>query len=347
MKEKLLNWYDLNKKDMPWRDTQDPYRIWVSEVMLQQTQVSTVIPYYKRWAQKFPNIKDLAEADIDDILKLWEGLGYYRRAHNLKSASEIVISKLNGLIPCNAEFKNLPGVGDYIYAAVLSIAFNKPIPVIDGNVKRVFSRFYEQDLTNSTEIQKLQEKLLKLICQVRPGCFNQALMDLGREVCKPQNPKCQDCPISEKCKAYINKTVELYPHKTKKKKIPFFDVVVGYIENDEEKFIITKRPNDKMLGGLWELPGGKKEKGESLKNALIRELKEELNIEVSIHAKLGMIEHSYSHLKIKLHAYKCKIEKGKIEIRTAQELKWIQPKNIKQYSFPTANHKLFNQISQN
>ncbi len=330
---------------MPWRANQDPYRIWVSEAMLQQTQVTTVIPYYERWMRQFPTIEHLAAANIDDILKLWEGLGYYRRAHHLKHASEIVVKELKASIPSDIEFKNLPGVGDYIYAAVMSIAFNKPIPVIDGNVKRVFSRFYEQSFINTSDIQELEKKLLKLICQKRPGCFNQALMDLGREVCKPQSPQCQDCPIAKECKAYINKTVQLYPHKAKKKQIPLFDVVVGYIENNEQ-FIITKRPANKMLGGLWELPGGKREKGESLKTALIRELKEELNINVLVQSKLGMIEHTYSHMKIKLHAYRCKIKSGKIEVRAAQGFKWIQLKDIKEYSFPTANHKLFKQLRQ-
>ena len=332
---------------MPWRVNQDPYRIWVSEVMLQQTQVTTAITYYEKWMQKFPTIKDLAEANIDDILKLWEGLGYYRRAHNLKRASEIIVKELNTIIPSDIAFKNLPGVGDYIHAAVMSIAFNKVVPVIDGNVKRVFSRFYENNFANTTEIKALEQKLLKLICQKRPGCFNQALMDLGREVCKPQNPQCQDCPISKDCQSYINKTVASYPYKAKKNKVPIFDVVVGYIQNNEESFIITKRPLNKMLGGLWELPGGKKEKGESLKNALIRELKEELNINVLVQSKLGMIEHTYSHMKIKLHAYKCKIKSGKIEVRAAQGFKWIQLKDIKEYSFPTANHKLFKQLRKN
>ena len=346
MKDRLINWYDKNTKPMPWRLNADPYRVWISEVMLQQTQVSTVIPYYERWMNEFPSIKILARANIDSVLKLWEGLGYYRRAHNIKKSAEIIVDELGGEFPSGLTLRELPGIGDYIYSAITSISFNQPNPVIDGNVRRVTSRFWEQKFITAKEIKILNEKLKNQISQNRPGCFNQAMMDLGREICKPVNPHCEECPINLDCQAFNNETIDSYPHKQKKKKIPLFDVVVGYIEDQNERFIITKRPDNKMLGGLWELPGGKREKGESLQQGLTRELKEELNIRVAIQLKLGMVEHTYSHMKIKLHAYKCKINNGRIKKHECQDLKWITKNEINKYSFPKANHKLFKKIGE-
>tara|TARA_B110000116_G_scaffold268391_1_gene282357 strand:- start:99 stop:1142 length:1044 start_codon:yes stop_codon:yes gene_type:complete len=346
MKEALLNWYDKNKKPMPWRLNVDPYRIWISEVMLQQTQVTTVIPYYEKWMYQFPSVDMLAQADIEDVLKLWEGLGYYQRAHNIKKTAEIIINELEGDFPSNETLKALPGIGEYIYSAIMSIAFNAPTPVIDGNVKRVGSRFWEQQFISARDIKDLRIRLEEQISKKRAGCFNQAMMDLGREICKPINPECSQCPISSNCQSFQNKTIKLYPYKPKKKKIPLFDVVVGYIEDQNKRFIITKRPDEKMLGGLWELPGGKREKGESLRQGLTRELKEELDIGIAIQLKLGMVEHAYSHMKIKLHAYKCKIDNGTIKQRACQDLKWITKKDINKYSFPTANHKLFKKIGE-
>ena len=347
MNKCLIDWYDLNKKNMPWRKNKDPYRIWVSEVMLQQTQVATVIPYYNKWIKKFPSIKSVAQAKIDDVLKLWEGLGYYRRAHNIKKACETITKILNDKIPDNEKFKDLPGVGDYIYAAVMSIAFDKAVPVIDGNVKRVASRFWEINFLDARSIRDLKNKLLESISLDRPGCFNQAIMDLGREICKPKNPICNQCPISQFCQAFKNNTVSNYPIKKKVKNIPLFDVVVGYIQNQQKKFIITKRPKDKMLGGLWELPGGKRETGESLKSGLMREIKEELSIDIKINKKIGTIQHSYSHMKIKLHGYHCSVKSGKIKLNASKQLEWINFSDINKYSFPTASHKLFKEMEKN
>ena len=344
MKNRLIDWYDLNKKSMPWRKNKDPYRVWVSEVMLQQTQVSTVIPYYNKWLKKFPSIKSISLSKIDDILKLWEGLGYYRRAHNIKKSCDIIMENFDGLIPDNEKFKDLPGVGDYIYSAVMSIAFNKALPVIDGNVKRVCSRLWETNFLDTKSIRDLQSRLLNNISKDRPGCFNQAIMDLGREICKPHTPICGQCPISSFCGSFKNNTIANYPIKKKIKKVPVIDVVVAYIQNQQEKFIITKGPKDKMLGGLWELPGGKREGKETLKNSLLREIKEELSIDINIDKKIGMIQHSYSHMKIKLHGYYCSLNSGKIKLNASDQLEWIKFSDIDKFSFPMASHKLFKKM---
>ena len=344
MKIKLIKWYDKKQYNFPWRNCHDPYKTWISEVMLQQTQVKTVIPYFNRWMKRFPAISDVANADIDTILKYWEGLGYYSRAHNIKKASDIIHNDMGGSIPQDENLKDLPGIGDYMKGSILSIAFNKPYPAIDGNVKRVFSRLLCKNFNSSLDIEKLKDYILKKIHKKRPGCFNQAIMDLGREICKPSSPLCIDCPIQKNCMAYNKKIISQYPQKLIKKTVPSFDVVVGLIINRNKNFLITKRPKGKMLGGLWELPGGKREKGESLKNSLIRELKEEINIDINVDRKIGMIQHSYSHMNINLHGYECNIKKGKIKINDCDDAKWININQINHYAFPKANHKLFSII---
>ena len=340
----LLNWYNANEYSMPWRENQDPYRIWISEVMLQQTQVKTVIPYYNRWMKKFPTITDVASCNINTLLKYWEGLGYYRRLHHIKNAADIVVNEYSGIMPKGDLLRSLPGIGDYIYSAISSIAYNEKTPVIDGNVKRVASRYWGKNFQSQSELKKLLVLLNKSIDKKKPGDFNQALMDLGREVCKPKQPLCNVCPIEKTCYAYTHNEVELFPVKIVKKNIPIYDVVVAYIE-ENKKFIITKRPADKMLGGLWELPGGKREKGEKLEQALKREIQEELNISIGVRKKIGKVQHTYSHMKINLHGFKCKVKKGKIKCKQADDLRWINLNEIPNYAFPKANHKLFGILS--
>tara|TARA_Y100001968_G_scaffold2015_1_gene1729 strand:- start:1269 stop:2321 length:1053 start_codon:yes stop_codon:yes gene_type:complete len=344
MKNKLLKWYDQNNYEFPWRNCNDPYKTWISEVMLQQTQVKTAKPYFDKWMLRFPTVIDVANSDIDIILKYWEGLGYYSRAHNIKKASDIICNTMNNKLPDNEKLKDLPGIGDYMYGAIMSIAFSKPLSAIDGNVKRVFSRLLCKNFESTQDIRELKEYIENKIHKKRPGCFNQAIMDLGREICKPSNPICIECPIKKICKAYNQKVIFDYPKKTIRKSVPSFDVVVGFITDKDKNFLITKRPKNKMLGGLWELPGGKREKGESLKNGLIRELKEEINVDVGVDRKIGMIQHSYSHMNIKLHGYECNIKKGAIKKNQCDDLKWINVSQINRYTFPKANHKLFSII---
>ena len=344
MKIQLIKWYDNNNYDFPWRNSNNPYETWISEVMLQQTQVKTAIPYFNKWMKRFPTIQDVAKTDIDIILKYWEGLGYYSRAHNIKKSAIIICKEMKGQFPQNDSLRSLPGIGDYMQGSIMSIAFNKPYSAVDGNVKRVFSRLLCQNFNSIKEIKKLKKYILQKIHKTRPGCFNQALMDLGREICKPSSPLCNCCPIQNKCMAYSKNLTSAYPKKIIKKKRPSFDVVAGFIVNRKNNFLITKRPNNKMLGGLWELPGGKREKGESLKDSLKREIKEEINIEINVNQKIGMIQHSYSHMNINLHGFICDIKKGKIRKRECDDTKWINMKQIDNFSFPKASHKLFSII---
>lgn len=341
--DKILNWYHANKRDLPWRNTDDPYKIWVSEVMLQQTRVDTVIPYYKRFLEVFPTVYDLAKADQQQVLKCWEGLGYYSRGRNLHHASKTVVEKFNGEIPSTwSEITSLKGIGPYTASAILSIAFQKKYAVVDGNVIRVLARYYgiEDDIRKSTTKKRIQELANELIPSGNPGDFNQAVMELGATVCSPGNPDCGLCPLSAECIAANTAQTDVIPYKSPSKKIPHHQIAVGLILNEKSELLIALRPNDGMLGGLWEFPGGKKEKGETLKETVARELKEELGVDVEVFTKFQDLKHAYSHFKITLHAYWCRILEGIPKAKSSQVIKWVSIDHIDKFPFPKANKTL-------
>lgn len=339
--QELLFWYDRHKRSMPWRGEIDPYKIWLSEVMLQQTQVKTVIPYYHRWLKRFPTIRHVSKASQDEILKSWEGLGYYSRGVNFHEACKQVVSQYNGKIPDEAhEFSQLKGVGPYTTAAVLSIAFNKKIPVIDGNVKRVMARVGGIKDPPSKVLYYV-EVLLKarmLDCK-RPGDFNQAMMDLGATICA-KVPKCYLCPISKRCFAFQTSRVHLYPVSEKKRDRPHYRIAVGIICH-KDKVLIGKRKLKGLLGGLWEFPGGKIQKGETEKECVKREIKEEVNVEVDVEKSVGVIKHAYTHFSIEMEGFLCRYLKGRPKALGCSEVRWIKWNEFSKYPFPKANHKLF------
>ena len=340
--QKLISWYIKNKRLLPFRKSNDPYKIWLSEVMLQQTQINTVLPYYNKWIKKFPTIETVSSSNIDSLLKLWEGLGYYKRCINFHKASKIVVDNYDGKIPDNkTEFMALPGVGEYTASAVLSIAFSKPFPVLDGNVKRVISRIIGIKKLSNFNLRKINKILERLICKSRPGDFNQGLMELGALICRPINPKCDECPLSENCYAFGKKNPESFPDKIIRKSRPQYDVVVAIIWRNN-KFYIQKREIDKMLGGLWEFPGGIVEKGEDPKIILRHKVFKKCGTDLNIHKKAGIIDHAFSHFTIRLSGYFC--SEKKLPIKESATRKWIYKKNIKDYTFPKSNHKLFKQL---
>jgi A/G-specific adenine glycosylase len=339
----LINWYLANHRDLPWRKTTNPYHIWVSEVMLQQTQVVTVLPYYRRFLQRFTNLESLARADVQDVLKVWEGLGYYARARNLHRAAGFVIKHHHGIIPDGWEgFRKLPGVGDYIAAAVLSIAFEKPYAVVDGNVKRVLARLLlEEAPVNSSKSTKIFKKAADRLLSPRdPGTSNQALMELGAMVCKPQQPLCSTCPIQGLCLAYETGRADEYPKKLKKSPTPQFNIAVGVVFKNSN-VLITRRKPDGLLGGLWEFPGGKIQNDEKARDACIREIKEETNLTVGVDSHLGRIKHAYTHFKIIMDVFCCTYLSGKVRLNGPVDHRWIKPKKLDDYPFPKANHKFF------
>lgn len=343
----LLQWYNLHRRDLPWRNTSDPYRIWLSEVMLQQTRVDTVIPYYHRFLKSFPTIQSLAEAEQQDVLKCWEGLGYYSRGRNFHQSAKIVFNSYGGVIPSDYEqFIALKGVGPYTAAAVLSIAFGKKYAVVDGNVIRVITRYLgiEEDIRSSRVKNAVQDFVNEEIPSDTPGDFNQSVMELGAMVCKPVAPDCDKCPLSSQCVAFNSAKTDIIPYKSKAKKIPHYDIGVGLILNTKNELLIALRPNDGMLGGLWEFPGGKNEQSESIEETVARELKEELGVDVKVYGKFRMIKHIYSHFKITLHSYWCSIEIGDPQPKSSQELKWVTLGEIDQYPFPKANRTLIDDL---
>ena len=336
----LLNWYFKNNYNFPWRKSNDAYSIWISEIMLQQTQVKTVIPYYNNWMNSFPNVEELSKSTLTKVLKNWEGLGYYKRAENIYKTSQI-LSRNNFMIPISyKELLKLPGIGDYTASAILSIAYNKKYASIDGNLKRVLTRLFKISKNKQT-IKSFKNYANKLLCIKQYGDINQSLMDLGREICLPLKPNCIKCPINKFCKAYIDNDVANYSVLTVKKSIPTFNVVVSMIFK-KNKFIIAKRASTGLLANLWELPGGKIIEGETRKKAINREIKEELNITIKSLHSIGAIKHQYSHFKVNIMLFLSEYNKGQLTAVTSQDIKWIAINQINNYTFPKATHKLFN-----
>lgn len=345
----LLDWYSNDQRQMPWRTSPSPYRVWVSEIMLQQTQVVTVIPYFNRFIREFPTVFDLANADLQSILKLWEGLGYYSRARNIHKAAKQVCSQYNGILPDTYdELQTLPGIGPYVAAAIVSIAFDKPVPVVDGNVLRVFCRFWgiTDDIRQPSVRKHLFTQLTPIIKQVSsPSDFNQSIMEIGALICSPKSPKCGFCPISKTCYAQINQLQSQLPYKSKTKPVPHYTVSVGLIFK-KNKILIGKRKESQMLGGLWELPGGKQTENETVEQAVIREIYEETGITASISSKIGVIKHAYTHFKITLHAFMCIYIAGFPKPHSTQALRWVSLSELDQFPFPKATIKVFNLFQQ-
>lgn len=342
----LIGWYLANQRDLPWRHTTDPYHIWVSEVMLQQTQVATVVPYYTQFLKQFKDLKSLAGANSQKVLKAWEGLGYYARARNLHRATGIVLREHGGVIPRRwDEFRRLPGVGDYIAAAVLSLAFGKPYSVVDGNVKRVLARLLliKEPVNNASSAKKFKALADPLLDQKNPGTFNQAMMELGAVVCKPRQPLCGSCPVRKFCSAFQAEKVLNYPVKLKKPPSPQYRIAVGVVFK-KDRVLITRRKPSGLLGGLWEFPGGKIQKGESPEAACIREIKEEVNLVIAVDSHLSRVRHAYTHFKIVMDVFCCSFVSGRVRLNGPVDHRWISLKKLNDFPFPKANHKFFDEL---
>ncbi len=338
---KLIDWFRAEQRDLPWRKAYDPYAVWVSEIMLQQTQVKTVLPYFDRWMARFPNLQTLAEADEDSVLKHWEGLGYYSRARNLWKAAKQVA---DGPIPDSVEeLKKLPGIGDYTAGAIASIAFQKDDPLVDGNVIRVLSRlndFHGNVSENRDYFWKTAKESLPA-GQARD--FNQGLMELGALICTPKNPKCEVCPIKEDCLAYQRGTVNEVPNLGKRAAKERITVAIAVIKKDG-KIYIQKRPDGGLMAGLWEFPGGKVEEGEAIEAALEREIQEELAIRIKEVKPIMVIKHSYTRFAVELHCFSAEYESGKLALGAAVEGKWVRLNELSSYAFPAANVKLIERL---
>ncbi len=336
-REKLVRWYRTHRRNLPWRQTEDPYKIWVSEIMLQQTTVAAVIPYYQRWMKLFPDVKALSQAPLQKVLKAWEGLGYYQRAKNLHKSSQIIWDEYRGRIPSDYDrLRKLPGLGSYTTAALLSFAFNLPYPVVDANVRRVLMRVMKMKGRQPPGENIFLNILKPLIPKKNSSRFNQALMELGALVCKPRNPLCLLCPIMEFCQAYEAGEQEIIPP-PQKRRTQKIEAVVAIIERNG-RYLIQKRPSQGLFGDLWEFPGGKRERSESRPRALDREIQEELGAKVGEANFLTKVRHAYTQFQVTLYAYECRLETSpRLE---KDRHRWVTLKGLRRFPFPSGSAKI-------
>jgi len=316
--------------------------------MLQQTQVNTVLNYYSDFLRQYPDIHSLAAADLQQVLKSWELLGYYGRARNLHKAAGIVAEKFQGYVPAEySQFRQLPGVGEYIAAAVSSLAFNASYPVLDGNVKRVLSRLFAmKEPVNQSTAHKIFRQAVEYVFNPKnPGQFNQAVMELGAIVCRPRNPQCAVCPVSSFCQAYKSGRQKDYPKKVVRPETPQHHIAVAVVQKNG-RLLITRRPHSGLLGGLWEFPGGKIQAGETARQACLREIKEEVNLQIEISDHLLQVKHAYSHFKVVMEIFLCRYQSGRIRLKGPVDHRWILPCQIDEFPFPAANHKFFPKLKQ-
>lgn len=331
----LFDWYQKSKRDLPWRRTRDPYKIWVSEIMLQQTTVETVIPYYQRFLKRFPTLKSLAQAPEEEVLKLWSGLGYYSRARNLHRAAKYVMKEFGGKVPSSPEeLQTLPGVGRYTAGAIASIAFGRRVPVLDGNVIRVLSRLYALAMDpKSVEGRKIfWQKAQGVLPSKNCGDFNQALMELGATLCTPENPLCPLCPVTAFCKAREKGDPEAYPH-GKKKTVYEDRILTAAIVERDGKILLVKRPDKGLLKGFWEFP-------------MVEGPPSELVQQWSLQAlhPLPLVRHSVLNRRLKITPLVCQMTQEKV---LDIPHRWILPSEITDLPTSSMNKKILSRFSSN
>lgn len=337
-REQLITWYEENKRDLPWREDQDPYKVWVSEIMLQQTQVITVIPYFKRFISKFPTVYDLAYADTEEVLKEWEGLGYYSRARNLQHAVREVVADYHGKVPSNKqELGALKGIGPYTRGAILSIAFNQAEPAVDGNVMRVLSRVLkiEDNVSEARVRKRFEEIIYRIIAKENPSSFNQGIMELGALICTPKSPKCTICPVATHCRAFAEGLQTTLPIKTKAKKQKRMPYIVLLIHNQKGQYIIEKRPEEGLLAHLWQFIMVPID--EIGFDHLERFIHSEYGLKVTLKKKKGKLNHIFSHIIWQLEAYEAETQAETVD---DQRLKLVTREEMDLLPFPVSHLNL-------
>ena len=355
--EQLLGWWQAcGRRDpaqKPWMFTADgtwplpedslsPYGIWIAEVMLQQTQLSVVLPYWQRWIKAFPTVNALAAASLEQVRLQWQGLGYYSRARRLQEAARVLVqqpwpSDLDGWIA-------LPGIGRTTAGGILSSAFNAPEPILDGNVKRVLARLHAHERPPSRDQHLFWQRSEALLDPRRPRDFNQALMDLGATVCTPRRLGCDHCPWRESCAAYASGDPSGWPVVEERKPLPFQVIGIGVVINAVGDVLIDQRLEEGLLGGMWEFPGGKQEPGEPIEACIARELMEELGIVVSVGEALITLDHAYSHKKLQFVVHLCDWCSGDPKPLASQQVRWVRPEQLKDYPFPAANARIIDAL---
>ena len=367
----LLDWWQLNgRHTIPWKfspagdqpdggDLLDPYGTWVAEVMLQQTQLQVVLPYWQRWMHAFPTLEALAAAEEHDVLLIWQGLGYYSRARRLLAGARQMQEQIQARTAASGASADpaawpqdleswlaLPGIGRSTAGSILSSAFNQPYAILDGNVKRVLARLSASPRPPARDLAGLWKQSELLLDPQRPREFNQALMDLGAIVCTPRQPRCSDCPWQVHCAAYAAGNPADYPVKDAPRELPFQVIGVGVVLNEAGEVLIDQRLNEGLLGGLWEFPGGKQEPGEAIEATIRRELEEELAIAVEVGEELITLEHAYSHKRLRFVVHLCRWISGEPQPLAAQQVRWVEPRQLGEFPFPAANARIIAALQQ-
>ncbi len=360
----LLKWFSENGRYwIPWKLKKDgsiphfgesisPYEIWIAEVMLQQTQLKVVIPYWEKWMKVFPTLTSLAEADLEKVLMIWQGLGYYARANRIHQSSKILVEFVGKDIDQDPhswpnqidQWMSLPGIGRSTAGSIISSAFDLPTPILDGNVKRIFSRLLASERESIKNEKNLWELSSLLISTLSPRDFNQALMDLGAIICTPKKPSCTFCPLKNFCVAYTKYDPDDFPKKEMNKIKTLQEIGIGLVFNKNGELLIDQRLESSSMGGMWEFPGGKKNFDESIETTIERELKEELGIVVKVGEKLLSFQHTYTHKKLDFTVHLCEWISGEPKPLASQKLLWVSPEELFEFPFPAANTKIISEL---
>ncbi len=344
LQKSLLIWFAEQQRDLPWRRTYDPYQVWISEIMLQQTQMDRVTVFFKRWMENFPDLVTLANASEQRVLKCWEGLGYYSRARNILKSAKILLTDHQGNIPDNRkDLLALPGIGPYTAGAIASIAYNRDVPVVDANIERILARLLNIDLIPGTpEARRLfWKKAEELLPHGEARNFNQALMELGALVCRPKNPDCSSCPLAPYCLALKYDLIPERPTPKKSKKIIPIAMATGILSHNGLLFI-QQRLADDVWGSLWEFPGGRMEKNEHPEETVIREFMEETELAVQVESKITTTIHHYTRYKVTLHCFLLSLQQSNSDpvLHAAQEFHWLPFEELRHFAFPAGHRKL-------
>lgn len=348
----LITWFHKEQRTLPWRKDYIPYQIWISEIMLQQTQMERVTLFFDRWLQQFPDINALAQAPEDKVLKCWEGLGYYSRARNILKCARIIVRQHGGVIPSDRKsLLTLPGIGPYTAGAIASIAYNLAVPLVDANIGRLFARLFDIDLPLSQAQKLLWQKAEELVPQGQARSFNQGLMELGALICTPRNPACGKCPVGPFCQALKEDLIPERPVPQKGKEQITIEMATGVLSQKDELFI-QQRLADDVWGSLWEFPGGRLKPGETPEQAVIREFLEETGFTVQVEQKITTVIHYYTRYKVILHCFHCSLDSPESDERpdpilyAAQEFRWVPFTGLAAFAFPAGHRKLIEFMSQ-